>query len=385
MGATYTKRGQSYRIAIHANGERRYITVRSKSDAEGLVREIRRQELAGVNVLEAVKSARAATPADVPSSYPSLRDAVESFIEGQVKAGELRENTARSYRSRCRTWLYPTLGDVAVNTVTREQLGAVVRKVREAGKSYGIMRAMLNAVKGTFRHMIETKALPGPSPAADLRWFQGRRKAQENGGNIPFFTPQETGKALEAVKALHPRWYPFVACAFMTGLRFGELAALYRDDLDVERGVLTIARALSGNKVQPTKTGKVRHVKVSPGLVRILRTHIESMTLDGQVKGWSPEQRQWMFPTVFGNPIKYRRLTMEVWKPSLAAAKLTYRRFHATRHTYAASLLTEGADPRFVSAQLGHSKVSMTMDVYGRWIQANAHDHVVSRLDRLVK
>jgi integrase len=76
---------------------------------------------------------------------------------------------------------------------------------------------------------------------------------------------------------------------------------------------------------------------------------------------------------------------MEVWKPSLAAAKLTYRRFHATRHTYAASLLTEGADPRFVSAQLGHSKVSMTMDVYGRWIQANAHDHVVSRLDRLVK
>ena len=48
MGATFTKRGQSFRVAIHANGERRYVTVRSKADAEGLVREIRRQELAGV-------------------------------------------------------------------------------------------------------------------------------------------------------------------------------------------------------------------------------------------------------------------------------------------------------------------------------------------------
>jgi integrase len=384
MGATYTKRGQSYRIAIHANGERRYITVRSKSDAEGLVREIRRQELAGVNVLEAVKSARAATP-DVPSSYPSLKDAVESFIEGQVKAGELRENTARSYRSRCRTWLYPTLGDVPVNQVTREQLGAVVRKVREAGKSYGIMRAMLNALKGTFRHMIETKALPGPSPAADLRWFQGRRKAQENGGNIPFFTPQETTKVLDAFKAMHPRWYPFVATAFLAGLRFGELAALHRDDLDQESGILTVQRALSGTKVQATKTGKVRHVRVSPALLKILRAHMEAMALEAAHEGWSAESRLLMFPTTAGMMMRYRYLCVNLWGPTLKRAKIVHRRFHATRHSYAAHMLTAGADPRWLADQLGHSKVSMTMDVYGKWIQRSAHDHIVSALDRLVR
>ena len=128
MGATWTKRGKSFRVAIHSYGERRYVTVRSKADAEGLVREIRRQELAGVNVLEAVKSARAATPA--ASSFHTVKTAVLDFIESQVRAGELRESTALNYRNRCTKWLFPTLGDVPVDRLTREQIGGVIRTSR---------------------------------------------------------------------------------------------------------------------------------------------------------------------------------------------------------------------------------------------------------------
>ena len=84
MGATFTKRGESYRVAIHANGERRYVTVRSKADAEGLVREIRRQELAGVNVLEGIKRARTNTPTQ-STTFPTLREALDEWIDGQVR------------------------------------------------------------------------------------------------------------------------------------------------------------------------------------------------------------------------------------------------------------------------------------------------------------
>ena len=62
MGATYTKRGKSYRIAVHAYGERAYVTVKSEADAKALVREVKRLELNGQNVLDAIKSARSAPP-----------------------------------------------------------------------------------------------------------------------------------------------------------------------------------------------------------------------------------------------------------------------------------------------------------------------------------
>ena len=60
-------------------------------------------------------------------------------------------STANIYRSRLATWLYPhpladgrLLGDVAVNRVTREMLVAVVRRIREAGRSLGIVEGVRN-------------------------------------------------------------------------------------------------------------------------------------------------------------------------------------------------------------------------------------------------
>ena len=96
-----TKRGSSYRVAVYASGERAYVTVRSKADAEALVREIHRQELAGVDVLAGIKSART-TPTTKATRFPTLRDALDEWIDGQVKMGELRESTAKNYRRRLR-------------------------------------------------------------------------------------------------------------------------------------------------------------------------------------------------------------------------------------------------------------------------------------------
>ena len=43
-------------------------------------------------------------------------------------------------------------------------------------------------------------------------------------------------------------------------------------------------------------------------------------------------------------------------------------RFHDLRHTCATLLLTEGVHPKIVSEMLGHSSVSITLDVYSHGI-----------------
>jgi integrase len=51
-----------------------------------------------------------------------------------------------------------------------------------------------------------------------------------------------------------------------------------------------------------------------------------------------------------------------------AAARLEVRNPHDLRHTYATILLTDGMSPAYVQRQLGHSSISITVDVYGHLV-----------------
>ena len=52
------------------------------------------------------------------------------------------------------------------------------------------------------------------------------------------------------------------------------------------------------------------------------------------------------------------------WKPALETASLDLRP-HDLRHTCTALLIAEGAHPKAVQAQLGHSSIQVTIDRYG--------------------
>jgi integrase len=54
-----------------------------------------------------------------------------------------------------------------------------------------------------------------------------------------------------------------------------------------------------------------------------------------------------------------------VWQPLLAKAGVPYRKYHATRHTYATWMLETGAGLWWVQEQMGHASVQQTADTYG--------------------
>jgi integrase len=114
-------------------------------------------------------------------------------------------------------------------------------------------------------------------------------------------------------------------------------------------------------------------VKASPALLTALRAHVEAMDLEGQVKQWSPEQRALVFPTTYGGLLRYPYFLEHVWQPLLAASKLPYRKYHATRHSYATWLLSDGADLRWVQRQMGHATIGQTADTYGH-VQPERHE-----------
>ncbi len=87
----------------------------------------------------------------------------------------------------------------------------------------------------------------------------------------------------------------------------------------------------------------------------------------------------WVFLSPEGHRLDERHLRAR-WYRLLEVAGSRRVRFHDLRHTYASQLCGEGAPPKYVQEQLGHSSIQVTMDIYSH-LFPNGNREWVKRLD----
>ena len=79
------------------------------------------------------------------------------------------------------------------------------------------------------------------------------------------------------------------------------------------------------------------------------------------------------------------RLTFYELKKLLQKAGLPDVRFHDLRHSVATMLLSMGTHPKVVQELLGHSQISMTMDIYSHVLPTMQRDAISKLNDALRK
>ncbi len=169
-----------------------------------------------------------------------------------------------------------------------------------------------------------------------------------------------------------------------TGMRRGEILGLRWGDLDLERGVLRVARSLSqtkgGLQVRPPKTSRGRRQVDLPAFVTaaLLAHRGKAAGATSVGKGLAPSQSGETAETTAGSPIARDDLVITLrdgrpWPPDsfsaefarqLKLAGLPRIRFHDLRHSHASLLLRLGVHPKIVSERLGHTTVGFTLDTY---------------------
>lgn len=148
-----------------------------------------------------------------------------------------------------------------------------------------------------------------------------------------------------------------LAAAAVSGLRWR--------DLDLDGGRLSITQTLIAPDFQvqfsTPKTAKGRRsVALDSGTVAALRKRRERAVQECELL--DPPIPELVFTQPDGEPVHPHSLS-EAFVRRAKEAKLPRLNLHGLRHTYASLALQAGIHPLVVSERLGHSSVSITLDV----------------------
>ena len=153
-----------------------------------------------------------------------------------------------------------------------------------------------------------------------------------------------------------------------TGLRIGELLALTWTDVDFRKNVIKINKSLryQGKKerqfvLSETKTKKgMREIPLTAGAAEIL---MERKKRRRKRKVTSMEYADNIFLNNKGRPTYPSYYNKEIKK---IASEIDMEEFslHTLRHTFATRCIEAGMRPKTLQEILGHSNISITMDLY---------------------
>lgn len=162
-------------------------------------------------------------------------------------------------------------------------------------------------------------------------------------------TPEQIAAVAAVVGA---RWEALILTAAYSGLRWGELAALRRRDVDLARGTISVTRKLAEvnghlSFSAPKSAAGRRNVGVPSFVVRSLEAHLDEHAragADGLI-----------FTTVDGEPLRRSHFRRGVWEPATREVGMKGFRFHDLRHTAATLAAASGASLRSLMARIGHA------------------------------
>lgn len=176
------------------------------------------------------------------------------------------------------------------------------------------------------------------------------------------FSSDEVKSILEGAKDYNFNFVYFLAMGFFSGMRTGEILALKRSEIDLEKRVISIRSTRSRFGENSPKTfGSKRDIPIIDSLYPYI------------LKMYERENDNYMMTTQYKTPYRDTHVFCVLWwKPLLQKLGIAYRRPYNMRHTFATNMLyRELCSPVELSQYLGHASIQMIYDVYVSYIQGH--------------
>ena len=298
---------------------------------------------------------------------------MESWLEDS-KRRSVKPRAYEHYKQMADYYIVPSLGKTKLNRLQPAHLQRLYSQLLDRELSertvHHVHAVLRNALGQAFRWGTI------PRNIAELVDPPRVRKVE-----VEYLDRTQADTLLASIKG--NRWEALIVVAMATGMRQGELIGLRWSDIDFARNHLHVRRQLNrdGSLTEPKTAKGRRTIALPPNVTLLLAEHEHQQNEERRRVGSDWHDHDLVFCTHFGKPLQHRNVLRE-FGMLLKRANLSHISFHALRHTHATMLLVQGVPAKIVQERLGHSNISMTLDIYSHFIPGMDTD-AANKLDAM--
>lgn len=284
-----------------------------------------------------------------------------NFWIDSIKGENIKYNTRTIYRNRYKFNIEPYVGDMLINEIRPLHCQNILNNMTNEYSDESIQRTR-TVLKMLFESAVENEIII-KNPIT-----KGTRSKSKKQTKIPrVLTIEEQKIFLQSEKEINDIYYNQFALLLQTGMRSGEMTGLRWQDIDFQNRKIHISRTMeyiAKKKMWEIGTPKTQNGNRYIPLTREAETILkEQKEKNRHIKVIPLEFADIVFLNKKGEPIKNTAYNEHIYK---SCDKIGIKRFsmHTFRHTFATRCIENGMRPKTLQIILGHSNISITMDLY---------------------
>jgi integrase len=281
-----------------------------------------------------------------PYSAITIREFVEKYFVPNFFP-TLKLSTRQRYRCTLDKHLLPAFGETRLCNIGTIDLQQFVLQKMEGGLGWECADHYRNLMSKIFNTAKKWGFYSGDNPAIGVELPEKKAVREKH-----VLIPDQVSPLLAALEE-PARTMVFVGV--LTGLRIGEILALRWTDVDFNSSEIRVEQACYRGLIGTPKTKGSRRTLPMPDSLKDVLKRLSEKTASGEPL---------IFQTRNGTPFSDTNLLHQHLKPAGKKLGMPWLNWHTLRRTHATLLQHSGATLKEAQAQLGHSKMSTTLEIY---------------------
>ena len=354
-GSIYQRPNGKWRAQVSIDGRRMSFTADTKKEGLAWIHETKNQIESGL-------------------TFQAAGTSLEEFLGEWLTtvSSSSSKGTYFTYTWTVQKRILPYIGKVNLMDLRPDRIQRFYNYLQKEGLSSHAVAVTHKTLRVAMSHAVKLRLI-GRNPCS------GTTPPKPEQTEMSFYDDRQVRSLLKTARDIEDKLYPLYYLAIHTGMRQAELIGLKWEDIDWSLSTIQVRRQVRHFKgasyafLEPKSKSGTRTIMLGKQALEVLAHHKKKQEALINAAGENWTDLDLVFPSGAGTPLTASNVR-RAFRKLLAASGLPNIRFHDLRHTAASLMLNHGIPVLIVSKRLGHSKPSITLDVYGHLIPSRQEE-----------